>query len=255
MSLSHSALQDLTKGWTCTHPEHDGQEHQLVFVDKEKEEPYDLSQNDRRSGNALKLTIGEVMIPSQGRNNILPFSSGEKESPMVPPEQKIIPIEPGQFVYFVTEEKFRIPPYIDAELFMNPAIANRGLLFFTLGHIAPGFSGALTGTLLNMTDDTIYMKRSERLLYLMFSWAVDDPGTDLRALKEKEFNEEYYHYTHTNAADTFEEARQLTTDHPEPGFALTSDNFLTREEFYTAISLLISAFLLLLALSRLLFPT
>ncbi len=61
-------------------------------------------------------------------------------------------ISPGRFVFFMTRETVDVPLDVEASLFMNPKISNLGLLFFTLGHVDPGFRGHLTATLLNMTD-------------------------------------------------------------------------------------------------------
>ena len=252
MTLDQPAIKCLVEeGWECDHGECDRPWHPFMF---ESDDEPDINSGDYDppdidfSGNAIRLTIGEVMMTPSRSKNLIPGLASQSQSAQ---DDMFVPIEPGEFLYFVTKERFRLPPYVDAELFSRPQVANRGLLFFTLGHISPGFSGALTGTLLNMTDDTLYIKRSEPLLYMMCSWATSHPEASFDKLQDREYNEdEHYYRRHAKPSDTLLEAREATGSHPEPGFALTSDNFVTRGELYSALAVILSIILLIVAITR-----
>lgn len=246
MSLSNNIIRDLVGGWEYSHSDHE--EHSLIFSG-EKDDGDDYQ--PEFSGNAVKLGIGEAMTPGNSGGR-LQFFGRNGNSPDVH-RGPVVSVAPGEFLFFVTEENFRLPPYVDAELFMNPRIANQGLLFFTLGHIAPGYSGRLTGTILNTTDAPKTLPREISLLYLKFSWVSDDPGASLSDLQDDDYDTEAdFHPTHTEPADTFEAAREEVITHPQPGFALTAENFVTKQDLYQTLAILVSAFLLVIGLLQLL---
>lgn len=74
-------------------------------------------------GNAVILHIGEISA------RLSPYEKTEK--------QLIIP--PGRFMFFMTKEMINMPLNCDGTLFMSPSTSNKGVHFFTLGHVDPGF--------------------------------------------------------------------------------------------------------------------
>lgn len=240
MALSKSEIQELAQdhGWSCENfpsdlcenEEHEGW-HNMI----------ESNQEIQLSGNAAKLHIGDVFSPDKGQStSVLNLFSGERglfnsqippnsSNRQNPPTEGVIQVPPGTFVYFLTEEVIRLPFNVCGQLFMNPEIANKGLLFFTTGHIAPGWVGRLTGTLLNMTNRTVYINRSDHVLYLSFLETGDDSS---------EHQPYSSHRSHSEPQLTIEDARSGELIHPDPGFARTTE-FVTKRDLYeiTIISL------------------
>jgi hypothetical protein len=109
---------------------------------------------------------------------------------------------------------------------MNPTTSNRGLLFFTLGHVDPGFSGHLTATLLNTTSREIPLKRNEGVLYLVVSKLVA-PSKPHVVYHEKPL------------LDIDQAMRDLSYN-MQPGFVLTNQDFATKKDLESTRNLLIA---------------
>lgn len=119
----------------------------------------------------------------------------------------------------MTRECINMPFDVDGSLFMNPRISNLGLHFFTLGHVDAGFHGHLTATLLNMTNQPIKLNRHEGCLYFVFA------KTNKVAEPHPEF--------HKKPQFKIEEAQRNLSFNLNPGFALTSADFATKDDFRT----------------------
>lgn len=204
--LNKEQIQKLIlEGWKCddfkglcTVASHKGQKHRLVTHPKLRAE--DLAKDENFSGNAYVLHIGEVsakLRPSQKTQDEL-----------------IIP--PGRFLFFMTEERVQIPLDLDGSLFMNPGTSNKGILFFTLGHVDPGFDGHLTATLLNTTSRSIPLKRHEGILYLVMS----------RLEKPSSPHPSY----HEHPQLSIDQAVRDLSYNLNPGFALTSADFAKKQD-------------------------
>lgn len=174
----------------------------------------ELAKNDNysgREGNSVVLHIGEIkawLSPQQNTEDIL-----------------VIP--PGRFAFFMTREIINMPLDCDGTLFMNPRVSNRGLLFFTLGHIDPGFRGKLTGTFLNTTSREITIeKKEDGVLYLVIS-RLDEPSKP-------------HARTHEHPQLKVDETVRDLSFNMNPGFALTTENFATKKDLENTRNLLIA---------------
>lgn len=100
------------------------------------------------------------------------------------------------------------------------------MLFFTLGHIDPGFHGYLTATLLNMTDKFINLKLEEPILRLVLRNTITSTPP--------------HPNFHENPQLKLDETRRNLYFHLNLGFALTSKDFVTRKELYMWLGILIA---------------
>jgi deoxycytidine triphosphate deaminase len=208
----------MLKGWKCDDfkglckiLEHKGQVNRLVSDPTGSLKPEDLAKEENFSGNAYILHIGEVCAKLHSRQKT---------------EQELI-IPPGRFLFFMTRERVQIPLDIDGCLFMNPSSSNKGLLFFTLGHVDPGFDGHLTATLLNTTSRPIPLKRHEGILYLVLS-RLEAPSKP-------------HPYYHEHPQLSIDQAVRDLSYNLNPGFALTSANFARKEDLESLRNWIISA--------------
>ena len=214
--LNKEQIQKLIlEGWKCddfkglcTIASHKGQTHQLVTGPSQK--PKDLAKDENFSGNAYILHIGEVSA---------------KLSPSQKTQDELI-IPPGRFLFFMTQERVQIPLDLDGSLFMNPGSSNRGLLFFTLGHVDPGFDGHLTATLLNTTSRPIPLKRHAGILYLVLS----------RLEKPSKPHPDF----HEHPQLSIDQAVEDLSYNLNPGFALTSANFAKKQDLESLRNWLLS---------------
>jgi deoxycytidine triphosphate deaminase len=197
----------VVKGWSCDDykgvcmvQSHKGVKNSIIYDPSGKVSPNQIADDKNFEGNAVILHVGQVV--------------GKLTSEELTKEALIVP--PGKFVFFMTVECVNMPLDIDGSLFMNPRISNLGLHFFTLGHIDPGFHGHLTATLLNMTNQPIILGRNEGCLYLVLS-------------KTNKVEEPHPRF-HEKPQFTIEEARKNLSFNLNPGFALTSSDFVTKDE-------------------------
>ena len=175
----------------------------------------ELAKNDDnysgREGNSVVLHIGMVNARVSPQQNT----------------EAILIIPPGRFAFFMTREIINMPLDCDGTLFMNPRVSNRGLLFFTLGHIDPGFCGKLTGTFLNTTSREITIeKKDDGVLYLVIS-RLDKPSKP-------------HARTHEHPQIKMDEAIRDLSFSMNPGFALTTENFATKKDLENTRNLLIA---------------
>lgn len=209
-SLTPETIIELsTKGWKCDDyknlcpiKEHKGKVNKLVYY------PDDDLAEIEFLGNSLVMHIGEI------------YSKIDKES-----DKKIV-IPPGKFIFFLTKEAVNMPMDIDGTLFMNPSYSNMGLLFFTLGHVDPGFHGYLTGAILNMTHKPILVDRHVGCLFLIF-YKLEKPTKPIK---------KFHRYPQLSLS----EARINQGFSLDPGFALTKSDFVTRKELFTWIGIMIA---------------
>lgn len=109
---------------------------------------------------------------------------------------------------------------------MNPRVSNLGLLFFTLGHIDPGFHGHLTATLLNVTEKPIKLNLEDPILRLVLRKTVRPVPP--------------HPIFHQKPQLELDETRRNLYFHLNPGFALTSRDFVTRNELYMWMAILVT---------------
>jgi len=213
-SLTAERIRQLSlSGWTCDQygelcgiPDHKGKKHLLVY------DPHRDSGSLQFSGNAVILHIGETLAPGK---------DGERTG-------SAITIPPGKFLFFLTKEVIHLPLDVDASLFMNPKVSNLGLLFFTLGHIAPGFHGNLTATLLNVTDRPIILdleSAAQGPLYLVCS----------RLEKAMPPHPKY----HRDPQLDLDIAQKNLAFNLSPAFAFTKSTFVTRTELFFWVGVLL----------------
>lgn len=210
LDLTKKEIISLIKeGWRCDDYDklcpvasHKGKTFHLLEIPSE--EKYEELAKDEtfsgREGNAIILHIGQItarLCPEQNTKHLL-----------------IIP--PGRFVFFMTEEAVNMPLDCDGTLFMNPATSNKGLLFFTLGHVDPGFRGHLTATLLNTTSRPIPLKRHEGVLYLVLS----------RLVSPSKPHDQF----HEHPRIEMDQAMRDLSYNLNPGFALTTQDFATKDD-------------------------
>jgi deoxycytidine triphosphate deaminase len=201
-SLTPETIRKLsTEGWKCDDyknlcpiKEHKGKVNRLVYDPDE-----DLAEIEFL-GNSLVMHIGEI------------YSKIDKESD----KKNLIP--PGKFIFFLTKEAVNVPMDIDGILFMNPNYSNMGLLFFTLGHVDPGFHGYLTGAILNMTSKPILVDRHAGCLFLIF-YKLETATEPIK---------KFHRYPQLSLS----EAKQNQGFSLDPGFAFTKEDFVPKEDLY-----------------------
>jgi deoxycytidine triphosphate deaminase len=207
-SLNDNIIKELcSAGWKCNDfsnlckiKEHKGKTNKLVYY------PNDINKEIEIRGNSVVIHIGDI------------FSELETQN-----EDKII-IPPGKFIFFTTKEVVNMPMDIDGNLYMNPTYSNMGLLFFTLGHVDPGYHGILQGGILNMTSESKIINRNADCLYLSFN-RLEKP------------NKPYMKYHRTPRLELDEVQKNLIYS-SSPGFALTKSDFVTRSELHTWLTIL-----------------
>lgn len=197
----------IAQGWSCDDYQgfcevesHKGLKNHLIYDPTGKISPDQIASDENFEGNAAILHVGQV----EGKLSPEELTNDE------------ITIPPGKFVFFMTQEAVNMPFDVDGSLFMNPRISNLGLHFFTLGHIDPGFHGNLTATLLNMTNQPIKLNRHEGCLYLVIA----------KTNKVEKPHQKF----HAEPQLTIDEAQRNLSFNLNPGFALTSDDFVTKDE-------------------------
>lgn len=251
MALSANEVDTLIDdGWDCSnYPvecESDDHDDGLHLIESERDKV-------ELSGNAVRLHVGEVFSPDEHHSNsVLSLFSGtlndfnarrpSDEEDRNPLTKGAIQIPPGKFVYFITEEIVNLPFDVCGHLFMNPKISNKGLLFFTTGHVAPGWTDHLTGTLVNMTDQNVYLSRSEPVLYLtLFKTGSRE------ACEEDDIDPFSCHNTHENPPRSIGETLEGELVHPDPGFARTTQ-FVTKQDLYQVTIIAIGALSIIITL-------
>lgn len=197
----------ITTGWSCDNykgvckiQSHKGVKNNIIYDPTGKISLNQIADDSNFEGNAAILHVGQVV--------------GKLTREELTKDAMILP--PGKFVFFMTRECVNMPFDVDGSLFMNPRISNLGLHFFTLGHVDPGFHGHLTATLLNMTNQPIKLGRHEGCLYLVLA------KTDKVEQPHQKF--------HEMPQLTIEEAQKNLSFNLETCFALTSDDFATKDE-------------------------
>jgi deoxycytidine triphosphate deaminase len=209
-------VSDLTKeeiksliitGWSCDDykgvckiQSHKGVKNNIIYDPTGKISLNEIADDSNFEGNAAILHTGQVV--------------GKLTKEELTEDAMIIP--PGKFVFFMSRECVNVPFDVDGSLFMNPRVSNLGLHFFTLGHIDPGFHGHLTATLLNMTNQPIKLGRNEGCLYLV--------------LGKTDKVEEPHQRFHEKPQLTLEEAQKNLSFNLKTCFALTSDDFATKDD-------------------------
>jgi deoxycytidine triphosphate deaminase len=210
----------ITDGWKCNSygslcslPSHKNKTFRLIENPDQALQPEECAKDENfsgREGNAIILHIGEV--------------NADIDPSMVTEERIVIPA--GHFVFFLTQEIVNMPLDCDGTLTMNPGTSNRGLLFFTLGHVDPGFSGHLTATLLNTTSRDIPLKRGEGVLYLVIS-KLEAPSKP---------HAQYHEFPQTD----IDQAMRDLSYNMQPGFALTTRDFATKKDLESTRNLFIA---------------
>ena len=253
-ALSRNTIEQ-RMDWECSICE-DHSTHKLVHSDVE-------DYTTKYSGNAINLHIGDTFSPDHSGlgviRDLIPSNSEqvrqttnwissagyqgtgnspEKDRSTGLLREGVVRVPPGEFVFFLTEEVIRLPVDVCGQLFMQPMIANRGLLFFTAGHIAPGWAGKLTGTMVNMTNDTVYLNRSDYILYLQL---IETDIDDQLGEKSKA------HPSHADPQVTVDQARRGELAHPKPGFALTTQ-FVTKRDLYEVTIITLTLLTVVLAI-------
>ena len=142
-------------------------------------------------------------------------------------------LRPGYFLFFMTHEIVHLPFDIDGNLFMNPRTSNMGLLFFTLGHVDPGFHGHLTASLLNATDRDVFLNEHDGCLYLVLSRTSEACPP---------------HPCHLKPQLELADAERNLYFAKKPGFALTSADFVTRTQFNQWLTVIVTILVTLLTL-------
>lgn len=216
-TINGEAIENLcNSGWNCNEydnlcpvVEHKSKSDNWKLIYEENNDNFCVEIR----GNTIVLHIGEVYTRVDVKGN------------------DEIQIPPGQFIFFMTKEIVNMPLDVDGVLYMNPTCSNMGLLFFTLGHIDPGFHGRLTAALLNTTNKPIKLKRHHDCLYFV-----------LHRLEKA--NKPYEKY-HRNPQLTLDDARINQGFSLTPGFALTTQNFITRTEMYSVLAIIVSLFAVL----------
>lgn len=220
-NLAKQEIKDLIlKGWKCDDygdlcpvSSHKGTTFRLVEDPSGNLKPEDLAKDENfsgREGNSLILHIGEINA------KICPDQITKKRF--------VIPS--GRFVFFMTQEMINMPLDCDGTLFMNPTTSNKGVHFFTLGHIDPGFRGYLTATLLNTTSRPIPLKRHEGVLYLVTS-RLESPSKP-----HCEFHER-------PQLEIGQAMRDLSYN-VNPGFVLTTQDFASKKDLDSLRNLLLT---------------
>lgn len=226
-TLAGQALQDLlTKGWMCDdygklcpNPSHRGKKHRLLYDPENILDEKAITKSCYRY-TSLSLHAGDVTPSSVYRKKLTRTKEGKDTFPW---RRDRIVIPSGRFVFMLTRECVDVPLDVEGELYMGPRVSNLGLLFFTLGHVHSGFHGRLTATLLNMTDRDITLEPDQAFLHLVC---------------HKTTNPVPPHPAHDNPQLTLGEAQANLYFNKNPGFALTTKDFATKEElrFLFAIS-------------------
>jgi len=220
-NLVKKEIEDLIiNGWKCDDHKglcsvasHKGMTFRLIEDPGSNLKPEDFAKDENfsgREGNALVLHIGEINA------RICPDQITKKR----------LVIPPGRFVFFMTKEIVNMPLDCDGTLFMNPTTSNKGLLFFTLGHIDPGFRGHLTATLLNTTSRLIPLERHEGVLYLVLS-RLESPSKP-----HSEF--------HERPRLNIDQAMMDLSYNMNPGFALTTQDFATKKDLDSLRNMLLT---------------
>jgi deoxycytidine triphosphate deaminase len=218
-SLAKETIVKLSsEGWSCddypgqcTVPGHKGNKNRLLYVPDQ--DPLKNPLHVQFSGNAVILHFGKTVRRYRR-------TSTERETVVIPP---------GKFYFFLTKEAVNLPMDVEGSLFMNPKVSNLGLLFFTLGHIAPGFHGYLTATVLNVTDRPIVLdlERPEQgPLYLVLSRLERSMSPHPR-----------YHQDPQLSLDV---AQRNVAFNLSPAFAFTKSTFVTRAELYLWLGILLA---------------
>lgn len=210
----------ITNGWRCSSygnlcslPSHKNKTFRLIENSDQAFQPEECAKDESfsgREGNAVILHIGEI--------------NADIDPSKVTEEKLVIPA--GHFVFFLTQELVNMPLDCDGTLFMNPGTSNRGLLFYTLGDVDPGFSGHLTATLLNTTSRDIPLKRDEGVLYLVIS-KLEAPSKP---------HAQYHEFPQTD----IDQAMRDLSYNMRPGFALTNRDFATKKDLESTRNLLIA---------------
>jgi deoxycytidine triphosphate deaminase len=208
--------EKIRQGWKCDDfpglcqvSSHRGRTNKLIYDPTGKLNDEQIIEKCLQRQSSIMLHIGEVVG----------LKKKEKNSDCVT-------IPPGRFVFFLTRECVNLPFNVEGSLFMNPRVSNLGLLFFTLGHIDPGFHGYLTATLLNMTDKPINLKIEEPILRLVLRYTITPTPP--------------HPNFHENPQLKLDETRRNLYFHLNPGFALTSKDFVTRKELYMWLGIIIA---------------
>jgi len=206
-------------GWSCDNypgickvEGHINQVHQLIYDPNHPSPKLTLE----FEGNAIALHIGELAGDFEIQGDMVVFP-------------------PRKFVFLLTKEAVNLPFDIDGTLFQKPTISNLGLLFYTLGHVDPGFHGRLTCTFLNTTRDPVRLKKSEDVLYLVLSRT------------EKPHYPRFGKDFHREPQIKMEEARR--NQNLYPAFVFTKSSFVTRNELYAWLGVLVATMMTILAIS------
>lgn len=217
----------ILEGWKCDDykglckiSSHKGVMNRILYDPIGELDDKKIADDKNFEGNAVVLHIGKVV---------------GKLRPVELTEETLI-IPPGKFIFFLTRECINMPFDIDGNLFMNPRISNLGLHFFTLGHVDPGFHGRLTATLLNMTNQPIKLNRHEGCLYFVLA----------RTEKPSEPHSKY----HGKPQMEVEEARLNLSFNLNPGFALTSADFVTKNELKWWLTIFVAIVSVILTLFK-----
>ena len=213
--LTRTYFEDkIRNGWKCndfpglcTEQAHKNQLNKLLYDPTGNLSDDEIVSACLQRQSSIMLYMGEVIGLKRKKSLI---NRGKDNSMVV--------IEPGKFIFALTRECVNLPFDVEGSLYMNPKISNLGLLFFTPGHIDPGFHGYLTATLLNMTDSSIMLNLEEPIL--RFVLARTDVPTPPHAVY------------HAHPQLSLDETRRNLYFNRNPGFALTKKDFITRKELY-----------------------
>ncbi|MBU7018877.1 MAG: 2'-deoxycytidine 5'-triphosphate deaminase [Theionarchaea archaeon] len=211
--LTRSQLEKLiVEGWSCGDNKfaglcdieiHKGQKFFLL-------EDSGLSQEELAKKclkeSSIRMHAGEVKNAKRKKNEIV--------------------FQPGKFAFLTTRETVNMPLDVGGSMFMVPKVANTGLLFFTLGYVDPGFRGILTATILNCTNKKIPIGLDQSFFELVLE-KLEQP---VRPIKRY----------HEDPQDRLDVAANILYFNQNPGFALTSENFITRKQVFTAFTVIVT---------------
>lgn len=209
--LTRPMLEKLIiEGWNCGEKKFEG----LCNLESHRRKNFHLLENKELSQEALakkclkessiRMHAGEVRNAIENKNEII--------------------FEPGKFVFLTTKEIINMPLDVGGSMFMIPKVANTGLLFFTLGYVDPGFRGFLIATILNCTNRNIPIRKNQPFFELVLE-KLEHPVHPIQIF-------------HENPQNTLDIAANILYYNQNPGFVLTSEDFITRSQVIKTLAVI-----------------
>lgn len=207
--LTRPQLEQLiVKGWSCGEAKFKG----VCDIEAHKKGKFFLLED----GDLSQEELAEKCL----KESSIQMHAGEVKNATRKGDEIIF--QPGKFVFLTTREIINMPLDVGGSMFMIPQVANTGLLFFTLGYVDPGFRGVLTATILNCTNAKIPIKSDQPFFELVLE-KLEQPARPFPRF-------------HEHPQDRLDVAENVLYFNQNPGFALTSENFITRKQLLTALT-------------------